>query len=363
MRASIPFLPALIVPLIAAPVPVFAEPPQVVADIAPVHALLTQVMEGVGVPDLLLDQNANPHAVQLKPSQVRMLNGADLLFWVGPELSPWLERILGAQDGDHIALTEHPATHLRYFGAGGMDDDHEGHDDHGEEDHDEHAEEGHDDHGEEDHDEHAEEGHDEESHGEESHEEHSEEGHDEQTEEGHEGHDHTGVDPHVWLTTENAHAWLGVFADALAERDPDNAASYRANAAAAAADIEALQTHIESRLAPHQGAEIVTFHASFGYFADEFGIEIAGSVRPGDAAAPSAAAMSELKDLVADHGIECAFAEPGFDPGLIDAIAGGTGLRIGMLDPTGALQPAGRNHYAATLDAVAVGIAECLESE
>ncbi|HCQ64560.1 MAG TPA: hypothetical protein DIU07_04985 [Rhodobacteraceae bacterium] len=323
--------------LIAAPVSVLAEPPQVVADIAPLHALLSQVMEGVGVPDLLLDQNANPHAAQLKPSQARMLTEADLVFWVGPELSPWLERILEAQDGDHIAMMEHPATHLRDFDGAGTDHDHEAHEGHGEEEHDDHDEDGHDDLGEEGHDDHGEEGHD--------------------------GHNHTGVDPHVWLATENARAWLGVFADMLSERDPDNAEIYRSNTEAAFAKVDALEHRIEDRLAAHQGAEIVTFHAAFGYFADEFGIEIAGSVRPGDAAAPSAAAVAELKDLVADHGIECAFAEPGFDPGLLDAIAGGTGLRIGTLDPTGVLQPVGPNHYSATLDAIAVGIAECLESE
>lgn len=328
MRFSIALFPALFPALIAAPA--LAEPPRVVADIAPVHALLAQVMEGVADPQLLLDQTANPHSVQLKPSQARMLADADLLVWVGPELSPWLERVVEA-DAKQIVLMEHPATYLRPFEAAG---DHDGHgeaadaedgqdaqaDDHGQEDH---AEAGHDDH----------------------------------------GHDHSGVDPHVWLTTRNARAWVGVFADALAAQDPGNAEIYRANATAAVADLEALAAGIETRLAAHRGAEIVTFHQSFGYFAEEFGLEVVGSVRPGDASAPSAAAMDELRGLIADHGVVCAYAEPAFDPGLLEAIAGGTGLRIGMLDPTGALQTPGPDHYRATMTAIADGIAECLERE
>lgn len=354
MRFSVALLPALL------GAPAFAEPPQVVVDIAPVHALLSQVMEGVATPDLLLQQGDNPHAVQLKPSQARMLANADLVIWVGPELSPWLEDIVELEANDSIALTAHPATHLRAFGEGHEEHAHDEGDAHEEadhEDHDDHAhgEEGHEDHADMDHDEHD---HDE--HMEELDHDHADEAH---AEDGHEGHDHTGTDPHVWLTTENARAWIDLFADTLSERDPDNAEAYRTNAADALVGIDALDAHIESRLAGHQGAEIVTFHDSYQYFAEEFGLVIAGSVRPGDASTPSAAALSELKELVAEHGVECAFAEPAHDPALLDAIAGGTGLRIGLLDPTGTLQPLGQDLYAGMMTAAAEAIADCLEGE
>ncbi|MCB1337240.1 MAG: zinc ABC transporter substrate-binding protein [Maritimibacter sp.] len=300
--------------------PALADPPAVVVDIAPVHALVTQVMAGIATPALLLDQEADPHAVQLRPSQARMLADADLMIWVGPALEPWLARLADGATADQIVLMEAPATLLRDF------DDHDA--DHAEDDDHE------DDHEGDDHEEHDE-----------------------------DGHDHQGADPHVWLSPDNARAWLGHFAATLAEADPENAEAYRANAAAAQARIDALTARIEARLAPVHGAEIVTFHDAFGYFADRFDISIAGTVRPGDAATPSAAAMAELEEIVATHEIACAFAEPAFDPGLIDAIAGDTGLRIGTLDPTGALLNPGPDHYEATLMAVADSIADCLEAK
>lgn len=301
--------------------PALAEPPKVVVDIAPIHALASQVMEGVGTPQLLLSQDANPHSVQLKPSQARMLSGADLVIWVGPELSPWLgEALEGLSNAESLELMESPATTLRDFEPpAGM----EAEEDHAE---DEHAEEGH-----------AEEGHDE--------------------------HDHGSKDPHLWMSVDNARAWLGLFADEFAARDPENAEAYRANAARAQADIDALSARIEAKLAPVAGAEIITFHAAFGYFADRFPITIAGSVRPGDATTPSAAALAKLEELVATHDIACAYAEPAFDPALLEAIASATGLKIGTLDPTGALQTPGRDHYAATLEAVAEGIVACIQGE
>lgn len=319
-------LPRLAALLALSATPALAEAPKVVVDIAPVHSLLTQVMEGVATPELLLGQDANPHSVTLRPSQARMLADADLVVWVGPGLEPWMtDAVKGLATGDQIVLLENPATVLRPID-GADEHDHEAEGD--------------------DHDHEAEAPVDEDHEGED-----------------HDEHDHGSVDPHLWLTPANGQAWLGVFAEELAARDPENAEAYRANATAAQARLDEVATGIKAELAPYAGAEIVTFHASFGYFADYFGLEVIGSVRPGDASTPSAAAVAALRDLVAEHGIQCAFGEPAFDPALLEAIASETGLRVGVLDPTGALQEPGPGHYAATLQAAGDAIAACLSAE
>ncbi len=296
--------------LSVAALPAFAAPPQVVADIAPVASLVAQVMKGVASPELLLSQGTSPHEATLRPSQAKMLSGADLVVWVGPELSPWLgEALTALSEAQQLELVDNPATKLRQFSEAEMaaaDEDHEGE-------------------------------------GEDAH-----------------HHDHDGVDPHVWLSPDNAAAWLPVIAEELATLDPDNAETYRANAANAAAGIADLKAQIAAQLAPYQGAKIVTFHDAFGYFARDFGLDIAGSVRPGDATAPSAASVSALKAIVTQEQISCAFTEPGFDPALLNAIASDAGIRIGVLDPIGALQEPGPDNYAATLTAIADNAAACL---
>ena len=60
----------------ATPSAAVAEVPRVVTDIAPVHSLVAQVMAGVGVPDLLIDQATSPHHFALRPSQARALQEA-----------------------------------------------------------------------------------------------------------------------------------------------------------------------------------------------------------------------------------------------------------------------------------------------
>jgi len=303
--------------VLLAPLPALADPPQIVTDIAPVHSLVAQVMAGVGTPDLLVSGATDPHSVALKPSQARLLEQADLVIWMGADLEPWLERALdGLARAETIALLDLPATTLREF----SDADVHLHEEEnatllGEED----AADG------EEHD-----------------------------------HDHAGTDPHAWLSPDNARAWLGSLAEELAARDPDNAGLYQENAQAAIVEISRLDAEISARLDPFNGAEIVTMHDAFGYFAGSYGLDVIGTVKPGDASAPSAAALSDLRDLVADHGVECAFSEPGADPDLLAAIEQGTGLRTGVLDATGTTLEPGPELYAALMTGLATTLETCL---
>jgi len=78
-----------------------AAAPRTAADIPPVWALVKAVMGDLGTPDLLLDPGTDPHHGQLRPSTARAISRADVVFWIGPELTPWLATALsnlGAED-------------------------------------------------------------------------------------------------------------------------------------------------------------------------------------------------------------------------------------------------------------------------
>ena len=74
--------------------PAYADRPRVAVDIAPIHALVAQVMEGIGMPDLIIQPGATPHEYSLRPSEAAALQSADLVFWIGPDLTPWLEEAI-----------------------------------------------------------------------------------------------------------------------------------------------------------------------------------------------------------------------------------------------------------------------------
>ena len=341
---------------------------QVAATIAPIHSLVSMVTDGVTSPALIVRPGASPHGYSMKPSEAQALDSADVVFWIGESLEPWMEKPLTTLAGDAVIveLADVEGVERLAFREGGVwaehDHDH-GHGDHDEHGHDEHAhdEETHDEHG---HDEHAHDDHDHEEHAhdEKAHDEHEHEGHahDEEAHGDH-GHDHAGgFDPHLWLSPDNALVWLDVITETLAERDPDHADVYRTNAKAAIAEIEAVAAEIEGLLEPLDETPYVVFHDAYQYFERRFDLDPLGSIRLGDADQPGPARIIEIKDAIADRGATCIFAEPQFEPRLIDTVIEGTDVKTGTLDPIGAgLQP-GAGLYPELLRGLAVSLTDCL---
>jgi zinc transport system substrate-binding protein len=342
-----------------------AEVPRVVTDIPPVHSLVAQVMGDLGTPDLLLGQGADAHSFQLRPSQAQALSEAGLIVWIGPEMTPWLDRTLGGlgAKGAQLRLLAAEGTETRSYG--GAEENH-GHDEHAAEGHD-HGAEGHDhgaeghDHGAEGHD-HGAEGHDHDDHarGAEGHDEagHDEAGHDHDDH----GHVHSGTDPHAWLDPANAGLWLGLIAGELSRIDPDNAAVYAANAAAAQEAARALDAELAATLAPAKGKgkPIVLFHDAYGYFAAHYGLNVAGTVALGDASSPGAARLSELRTGLEGGAALCIFPEAQHDPKLVVQMAEGTGVTLGgALDPEGSTLEPGAALYGALMRGLAGTIAAC----
>ena len=178
---------------------------KVVTSIKPIHSLASYLMDGVAKPDLIVDGYASPHGFALKPSHAKMLQNADLIFWVGEDLENFLEKPLKsiAKKAEKIELMEIKGLNKLKFRERNIFDDH---DDHVHDDHDKKE----DDHDEHDHDK---EGHKEDDHG---HDEdgHKEDGHDDH---GHEGHAHGEHDPHIWLDPMNAKVILEEMTEHLIE--------------------------------------------------------------------------------------------------------------------------------------------------
>ncbi|MFO7856439.1 MAG: zinc ABC transporter substrate-binding protein [Paracoccaceae bacterium] len=309
--------------------------PRVAADVLPVHSLAALVMQGVGEPALVLPPGASPHGHALRPSEAAALENAEVVFWVGEELTPWLADALEtlAPEARRIALIDAPGVRRLEFREGVTFEAH----DHGPED--DHA---HDDHA---HDDHA---HDDHAHGDHAHDEPH-------------AHDHEGVDPHAWLDPANARAWLDAIAAALAEADPANAAAYRANAEAGKAGLTALEAEIAADLAPLAGRDFVVFHDAYHYFEARFGVEAAGAISLADGSTPGPRRLAEIREAIAGMDAACVFTEPQFPPRLAETATQGTGARLGTLDPVGAELAPGPELYPTLIRNMAASLKACLD--
>ncbi|MEI4472500.1 zinc ABC transporter substrate-binding protein [Frigidibacter sp. MR17.24] len=321
--------------LLGTALPAAAAVPSVATDMPVTQSLVAMVMGDLGEPSLVMSQGGDPHHYQMRPSEARALANADLLVWIGPALTPWLDRSADERTGPSLVLLEAEGTHVRQFLPGEGDDDE--HDEHG------HDEAGHEMGGE--------------AHAAEHGEEHGD-GHGD----GHGHHHADGTDPHAWLDPANARAWVLAIAQELSTLDPGNAATYAANAQAAAAGLEALDARLTTVLAPVKDKPFVVFHDAYGYFADHYGLNVVGQLSLGDASAPGAARMSQLREtLVADHAL-CAFPETNHDPALMETLVEGTDVTLGRaLSPTGTEATLGATLYPETLTAMAETIAACLK--
>ena len=98
-------------------------------------------MDGVGKPDLIVDGYALTHGFSMKPSHAKMLQNADLIFWVGEDLENFLEKPLNsiAKKAEKIELIEIKGLNVLKFRERNIFDEHD-HDDHAkkEDDHDDH---------------------------------------------------------------------------------------------------------------------------------------------------------------------------------------------------------------------------------
>lgn len=310
-----------------------AEVPRVVATIKPIHSLVAAVMGDLGAPELIVRGGASPHTYSLRPSDAHALEAADIVFWTGHGLELFLEDALDslAAGAVVVELAESPGIALLPIREGGAFDahSHEAEDDHRHEEH----EDGHD---------HAEEHHDD---------------HDE-------AQDHAAeMDMHFWLDPANAALMVREVAATLGEVDPANAAAYRANADAEVARLEALTDEIEAQLAPVRATPFVVFHDAYQYFERRFGLSIAGSITVTPDTMPGAARVAEIRDRIGSLGAACVFAEPQFEPAIVQTIIEGTHARAGTLDPEAAGLAEGPELYGELLRGLAAALVDCLAGQ
>ena len=150
-----------------------------------------------------------------------------------------------------------------------------------------------------------------------------------------EGHDHEGevLNAHVWLDPALAAVQVQNIASGLAAADPQNAQAYQANAQAYVERILAMNEEIAAQLAPFAGSEIITFHEAFTYFADAYGLVVAGVIANEPGEEPSTRQIAQTCDLVRELGVKALFVEPQYPQQAAETIARETGAAIYTLDP------------------------------
>jgi len=333
---------------------------KVVASIKPIHSLATYLMEGVAKPKLIVDGYASPHGFALKPSHAKMLQEADLIFWVGEDLESFLEKPLNtiAKKAENIELMEIKGLNKLKFRERNIFDGHDDHDHghkedkHKEDDHDDHDHKKKDGHKEDDHDDHdhkKKDGHKEDDHDhghkkKDDHDDHDDHGHKKKDDhDDHEGHHHGEHDPHIWLDPINAKVILNEMVEHLIENDPNNASTYKSNLNKALKDLDKLTMDVMTEL--NKSTPSIVFHDAYQYFEERFNVKVLGAFTVNTDVMPGAEQLAEIREIIEHDKITCIFSEPQFNPDIINAVAKDMDIKTGVLDPLGATLDPGKDLY------------------
>ena len=275
---------------------------KVVASIKPIHSLASYLMDGVGKPDLIVDGYASPHGYAMKPSHAKMLQNADLIFWVGEDLENFLEKPLKsiAKKAEKIELIETKGLKKLKFRERNIFEEH-------------------------------------------GHDEHKEHGHKEDKHDDHHGHAHGEHDPHIWLDPINAKAILSEMAEHLIEKDPNNASAYKANLKMAHKALDNLTKKVKSEL--KGDFKSIVFHDAYQYFEKRFDVNVLGAFTVNTDVLPGAEQLAEIREIIEHEKVTCVFSEPQFNPDIIKAVAKDMKINTGVIDPLGATLNPGKDLY------------------
>lgn len=282
--------------------------PHVVVSIQPLHSLVAALLEGVGEPKLLIRDTQSAHDLHLRPSDMRALLAADLVVWTDPGLEAPLARVLDRLGDPQRSLAVSRLPGVTRLAPRNDDWGSPGHD---------HAA----------------------------------------------AHDQGAIDPHLWLNPRNAMAIATGIAARLALLDPAEAPRYSANAARLQARLTALDSELQTLLAPLHHTPFVVFHDAFQYFERAYDLHPVGAVTLNPERTPGARHVAELRARIVASGARCVFVEPQFQPNLATTLVEGSTARIGVLDPLGSDIAAGPNAYFALMQRLGTNLHACLTGQ
>lgn len=278
----------------------------VVVTIKPVHALVGQVMRGVGEPTLLVRGSASPHTYALTPRDALALGHARVVFRVSPAIEPFTARIIGAlpKGVAVVTLMETPGLRLlaarqatTFFG-------------------------------------------------------------DAQPLLG--AYDARSVDGHAWLDPFNAALMVDEIARVLSRSDPENAAVFSANAEDLKRRLQELATELEGLLKPVAGRPYIVFHDAMQYFERRFSLHAVGAISLSPEVPPSGKRLLELRERARTGGVVCVFAEPQLGARLVASVVEGTRARVGTLDPEATSLAPSPDLYFTLLRTLTADLTRCL---
>ena len=272
----------------------------VVVTIKPIHSLVQSVLGNSAKAKLLLDNSASPHDVQLKPSDIKSLNQANVVFMIDRSFEGFMNTVINAAPtelniielGRDAALQRLPIR-----------------------------------------------------------------GHDHNT---HDDEEHAFIDPHLWLNPQNAKTMVKIIASRLTNIDESNSKLYQENLNNTLRRLSLLDEDLAMKLDKFKTLAFITQHDAYQYFDERYDLNFIKSIALDSSIPPSVKLALNIQKSIKSDNVRCIFREPQFSDRLINVIAENTGIHSGILDPIGVDLTPGEDLYFDLMNNLGSNFTDCL---
>ena len=162
---------------------------------------------------------------------------------------------------------------------------------------------------------------------------------------------HAKGNPHYWLDPRNGVRMAKAMAERLAQLDPQHAGDYRANFINFEKTINAKLVEWRKTLRHLEDKPIIAYHTSFVYLADAFGFRIVDEVEPKPGIAPSAASLGKLIARIKNEQIDLLIIEPYYERRSSRYLNEQTAIQIAVVPQSVGAQP-GIHGYVDLFDSI-----------
>lgn len=284
----------------------------VVATIRPVHSLLSFIMQGTDKPILLLDQTSSVHHYSLRPSQRRTLAHADILFWIGEPLESFMPRVINSlpRKVQTIELIETKGLALLEPRSAKTEAEGDAH----------------------------------------KHDQHS---HDSL----HGAHHDEHVDPHIWLSIDNALTMATQMAKTLSQSNPALKALYFTNLKKLAERLSNEKKRLLKSF--HQSDfNFLVYHDAFQYFETQINIKPLIAISTDEERTPSIKQLRKVNKVIANNSINCLIYNTSTLPSITRSLQKNNMSKI-YIDPLGQSFTPGADLYFNLLESLASRYQQC----
>lgn len=174
-----------------------------------------------------------------------------------------------------------------------------------------------------------------------------------------EGDVHPLGNPHYMLDPENGKVVGEEIAAALCRLDPGSCDRYRENQRVFHQRLGQKIAEWTKQMAPFRGAKIITYHDSWPYFAERFGLNVVGHIEPKPGIPPSTAHLKNLIGIVQQEEVRVILMEPFYNDQAPRLVAEKTEAKVAVLPPSVAPEM-GIHDYLQLFDRLVAALTEAL---